>query len=104
MAVNLTVPQLAVALRITASESETVPAGQSDVLTRTLAAAVAAVEQYAPAAPVAIQNEAVVRLASRLYDQTGAESRGGNPILVSGAAYLLARWRTRGVTAPSAGI
>lgn len=101
MAVTLTRAQLAVSLRIVAAEDATIPAGQAAVLDRVLAAATAAVNEYAPLAPTAVQNEAAVRLASRLYDQAGSEGRGGNPMFLSGAAHLLSRHRVRGVTTPS---
>jgi len=102
MAVTLTRAQLAVALRITTSETETIPAGIAAVLDRSLAAATAAVTEYAPDAPDAVANEAAIRLASRLYDQAGSEARGGNPMVASGAAALLSRYRARAVTVPAA--
>ena len=95
MAVTLTRAQLAVELRLVATETDTVPAGQGAVLDRAFAAATALVTDYATAAPDAVANEAVVRLASRLYDQAGSEGRGGNPMVQSGAAALLSRYRTR---------
>ena len=101
MAVTLTVAELAVQLRVITSSSETIADGQASVLGRTLAAATAAVESYAPSAPAAIQEEAVIRLASRLYDVAGSEGRGGNPMILSGAAHLLSRHRARNVTTPS---
>ena len=93
MAVNLTRAQLAVALRILADETANLEAGIASTLDRALAAASASVEDYAPAAPVAIQNEATVRLASVLFDRAGHEGRGGNPMIQSGAAFLLAPHR-----------
>ena len=97
MAVELTRQQLAVALRIVASETDAIDAGIASVLDRALAAATTTVERYAPAAPVAIQDEAAVRLASVLYDRAGHEGRGGNPFVQSGAAFLLSPHRTRSV-------
>ena len=94
MAVTLTRAQLAVELRIIASETDDIDAGIAAVLDRALAAAVASVEDYAPAA---LQDEAVVRLASVLYDRAGHEGRGGNPFVQSGAAFLLSPHRTRSV-------
>ncbi|MCY4057582.1 MAG: hypothetical protein OXG44_06245 [Gammaproteobacteria bacterium] len=101
MAVTLTVAQLAVELRIITSEDATIPAAINTVLTRSLAAATEAVQEYAPGAPEALQNEATVRLAARLYDATGNELRGGNPFVQSGAAALLSRHRSRSVRVPS---
>ena len=102
MAVTLTLAQLAVELRVVAAETDAIPAGPSAVLTRLLAASTETVQEYAPDAPEALQNEAVVRLAGRLYDQAGHEARGVNPFLASGAAALLSRHRARSVRAPSA--
>ena len=82
-------------------EADTIDAGIAAVLDRGLAAATAAVEDYAPNAPVALQNEAVVRVASRLYDQSGAEGRGGNPMILSAAAFLLAPYRSSRVAKSS---
>lgn len=101
MAVNLTVAQLAVELRLIAAETDTIPPGISAVLTRVLAAAKAAVDAYAPNAPQALANEAAIRLASVLYDQAGSQSRGGNPVVQSGAAALLSRHRTRSAISPA---
>ena len=102
MAVTLTTEQLAVELRVITAESDTIPPGQLAVLTRSRAAAVAAVDAYAPSAPVDLANEAAIRLASWLFDRAGAENRGGNPFVQSGAAQLLSRHRSRSVRAPSA--
>ena len=67
------------------------------------------VEQYAPGAPQAAKNEAVIRLAGALYDSDfgGIEQDTTGPISTtyvvnhasmfrhSGAAMLLSRWRVR---------
>ena len=97
MAVTLSRAELAVELRIIATATDAIDDGIAAVLDRALAAAVASVEDYAPAAPAALQDEAVVRLASVLYDRAGHEGRGGNPFVQSGAAYLLSPHRTRSV-------
>lgn len=98
---TLTRAQLAVELRIVADEADAIPAGVAAVLDRLLAAASAAVTEYAPDAPEALQNEAVVRLAGRLFDVSGGQTRGGNPFVLSGAAHLLSRHRARSVTTPT---
>ena len=51
MAVTLQIGALATALRITAAETATIPAGQLSVLTRALSAATGMVTDYAPDAP-----------------------------------------------------
>ena len=93
--------QLAVALRLIAAESDTIPAGQSSVLDRVRTAAAAAVADYAPDAPETVADEATIRLASALFDRSGAEGRGGNPMVASGAAALLNQWRTRRAQGPT---
>lgn len=102
MAVTLTRAQLAVELRLATSETDTIAAGIAAVLDRALAAATALVTEYAPDAPDALHNEAVVRVAARLYDESGSEARGGNPFVQSGAAHLLSRHRARTATVPAA--
>lgn len=87
--------QLAVGLRLIAAETDTIAAGVAANLDRALATAEASVMEYAPNAPEAIRDSAVVRLAARLYDESGREARGGNPMALSGAAHLLSPWRGR---------
>ena len=96
----LTQDSLARALRLTAGGGALDPDVQA-VLLRILGAAEALITDYAPAAPEAIRDEATIRIASRLYDQQGADARGGNPIVASGAAHLLAPWHTRTATGGS---
>ncbi len=95
MAVDLTVAQLAVALRIIASESDTIPDGQTAVLTRVLAVAKAHVERDAPLAPTAVQNEAAIRAAAYAYDSDPSDERRIRSMMLhSGAAGILAPWRS----------
>ena len=101
MAVTLTRAELALELRIITAETDTIDAGQAAVLDRLLAASTAIVDGYAPEAPVALANESVVRIAGYLFDRAPHEGRGRNPLILSGAAYLLARWRTRTITVPA---
>lgn len=96
MAVTLTRPALAVALRIVVSEGETLTSGQTATLDRLLATASTLVEQYAPDAPDSLQNEAAIRIAGYLFDTDPAESRRvASPMLYSGGAALLSPWRAR---------
>lgn len=92
MAVTLTVDQLRNGVRAGDSAEET------EILTRLLAVATAAVEQYATSAPAAVQNEAVVRLSGYLYDQPNAPRSGTNALRHSGAWALLAQWRVQRAT------
>ena len=102
MGVNLTVSQIAVQLRIVASESDTVAPGQEAVLANNLATACAMVKSYAPKAPRPAMDEAAIRICGYLYDKAPHEGRGGNPMILSGAAFLLAPFRARTVTVPTA--
>ena len=88
MAVTITVAELAAALRVGDSAEETAE------VTRLLAYATEAVDKYAPGAPDATQNEAVVRLAAQMFDQPNA-TRGAyaNAMRNSGAARILMPYR-----------
>ena len=93
MAVTLTAVQLAAALRIGDGATALVEP-QAGVINRILASATALVESYAPNAPEAVQNEAVIRVGGFLYDSPpGASMRFANPLGDSGAQALLARFR-----------
>ena len=89
MAVTLTVPQLAAALRLGTSDEETAQATRlltfgTTAVTRHLAGAFAST-------PDAVSNEALIRLAAYLYDQPNA-GRGdsyANAMRNSGAARIL---------------
>ncbi|MCY4020167.1 MAG: hypothetical protein OXG39_12240 [Chloroflexi bacterium] len=101
---TITVAQLAVAVGVAASETETLDAAVSGVLTRLEAVASAIVQDVAPSAPEAVLNEAVVRLVGWLYDADPAERRPAADVLTaSGASAILARWRTHGVRLPVTG-
>ena len=106
MAVTLTTPELAVALGIVTTGSDgtvTVPTDQNDILDRIRQVATALVEQRAPNAPVAVQNEATVRCAGWMYDSDPAQVRyTGNIMANSGAAAILAPWRVQSLIAPRA--
>ena len=93
MAVTLTVDQLRDGVRAGDTQQET------DVLTRLLAVATAMVEKHAPNAPEAVQNEAVVRVASYLFDQPNASARQAysSAFRNSGARGLLLPWRVHGL-------
>lgn len=102
MAVTLTRAALALELRIITSEADAIEPGQAAVLDRLLATATALVDGYAPDAPVELANESAVRIAGYLFDRAPHEGRGGNPLILSGAAFLLSRFRTRTITVPTA--
>ena len=92
MAVTLTVPQLTNALRVGDTPEET------EIVTRLLAVGTELVGQYAPDAPDAILDEAVVRTAGYLFDQPTVSNRSPNALRNSGAAALLAPYRVQRAT------
>ena len=88
MAVTLTVDALLAAMRLGDSAEELAEA------TRLLDYSTLAVEQYAPEAPSAAQNEAVIRLASQMFDQpTATRGAYANAMRNSGAARILMPYR-----------
>ena len=105
MAVTIGVPELAVAIGVAARQEDgsiTVPADQTEILTRQLRAVIALVDQRAPGAPDDISDEAAIRLAGWLYDVDPAQLRfGSNPMLHSGAGTLLAPWRRQTLVGPT---
>ena len=91
MSVDIAVSALAAALRAGSTETETTE------ITRLRTYASAAIDEYADAAPVAIKNEACVRLCAYLYD-TPQAWRGNvyaDALRNSGAASMLAPYRVR---------
>ena len=92
MAVSLTVSQLAAALRLGSSDEETAEA------TRLLAYATERVSRHLGGnfgiTPDSVVNEAVIRLAGYLYDQSNVPGAGGaNALRASGAANILLAYR-----------
>ena len=96
MAVTIDRASLAVELRIATATTEDLPEGQGVVLDRLLSTATALVTNYAPNAPDAIHDEALIRVAGWLYDTDPAEARRAtSPVQHSGASSLLAPYRVR---------
>ena len=89
MAVTLTQPQLAAAIRLGQSPEENAEA------TRLLSFATLTVEKHAPDAPDPAHNEAAIRLAAYLYDQENAARGPGfaSAFRNSGAASILLPYR-----------
>lgn len=92
MAVTITIPELAIAIRAAASE-DAIPAPVLTVLGFLAPAAAAMVLGYAPKAPDSMHNAAVVRLGGWLFDADPTDPTVGRALHVSGAAALLAQWR-----------
>ena len=91
MAVDVT--QLAASLRITeGTEAPTEP--QLSILTRLLGVSEAFLELRAPGCPPAPRDEAVVSMASYMYDRpkAAAETRYADAWRNSGAAFIVAPW------------
>ena len=88
MAVTVTVAGLMAALRMGNSDLEKAEA------TRLLAVSGELVASFAPYAPDAVQDEAAIRCAGFLYDVPyGGSSMVQNPLRLSGASAILARYR-----------
>ena len=92
---NLDRAALATALR--ADDDDTDIAAQLD---RILETATALVSSVTDAAPQAVANEATIRVGAWLYDSDPASPRNGDPLRASGAAQLLARWRSTALVSP----
>ena len=95
MAVDIPALDLAVALRAS-DGSEPLTAPLDGIMDRLLAATTSLVETYAVDAPVAVQNEAVVRCAAWLYDSVPGR-QAANALDLSGARSLLGPYRARRV-------
>ena len=97
MALTITVPQLASALRIQVSPTLAVAEPHLGILTRQRDVAEELIETFAPDAPDSVKDEAAVRLVGYLIDQAPTGVQSQNPIRHSGALPLLApyaEWET----------
>ena len=105
MAANLTVAQVAVAIRAV-PDGGSIPQTVTDVLDILVPAAAAIVEAYASGAPTAVANAALVRLTGWLWDSDPADTSTGRALQNSGAAALLAQWRRQraGALVPPAAV
>ena len=89
----VTTQNLFEALRI--GEGSDIPASILTILERHKATAETLVESYAPNAPEAIKDEAAIRIAAWLFDAPPVQSVTRSPLITSGAASLLTRYRER---------
>ena len=87
MAVTITVPELAAAIRITDGSAPTAPV--DEILGRQLAVATDLITEYAPDAPETTANVAAIQLCQLLFDYPGAI----DPLSDSGARAILAPYR-----------
>ena len=99
----VTVEELAVALRLSA-DGTGLAAAQTAILGRLLGVAEAHVMLMIPTAPHAVQDEAIVRMSSYLYDSPpGAQGTGyANAWANSGAGALASRWRQQAASRSAA--
>ncbi|MYA41282.1 MAG: hypothetical protein F4Z31_05970 [Gemmatimonadetes bacterium] len=107
MAITITNPELAVAIRA-AADADAIAPQVASVLGFLAPAASAIVLHYAADAPDPVHNAAMIRLVGWLYDADPTDSRVSRALEVSGAAGLLARWRSHragaiGAAAPTPG-
>jgi len=93
MAVTISAAEVAVAIRA-ATDANEVPGPVATVLNFLVPAASAILLRHAPDAPDAIHDAALIRLAGWLYDADPTDRRLADALTVSGAAQLLAQWRT----------
>ena len=103
----ISVARIAVELGIIADDTGTVSAGLNDVLTTYLSAANLHVTAYAPDAPEAVKDMAVVRYVAYQYQERGRDRQSRNAFVSSGAEAILSEYRSARLAssggAPSAG-
>ena len=89
----ITFTDLAIALRLSVDGTD-VEAAQQGILNRLIGVGEAHIALLAPNAPEAIRDEAIIRLATYLYDVPSAGRRDAyaNAFVNSGAGALLSRW------------
>ena len=96
---GLTVGELAAAMRLSGDDLSPPSAPQLGILQRDLLTAVDLIDIYAPDAPAHVKDEAAIRLAGYLYDQSPTGSVSQNPFRHSGAMALLSKFHVSpGVT------
>ena len=103
----ITVGDLAVDLRIATAVDAALPAAQTAILSRLLATAQTLVTERAGGAPESLRDQAVLAVASYMYDRpsAGAGNRYANAWASSGASELLSRYvarRARVIGGPTA--
>ena len=92
MAFTITDGEVALMLRIT-TDPDNVPKTAQTILKYLIPAGKEMIERYAPKAPTDINNTALAMLVGVLYDQDPSNPITANPIIVSGAQTILAKWR-----------
>ena len=90
MPVTISLPQIAAAVRVQDDPTEDVEEPWLNILARSLGAASAAVDLYAPDAPDVTANQAVTVMVQYLVDQPSVPRSSANAFTNSGAEALLA--------------
>ncbi len=93
MALAITIPELAVAIRLTSDPTADVLEPELGILTRQHGVAEAMIEQYAPDAPDVAKSEAAVLLVGYIWEMPVGQRNHSNAFRSCGAMALLARWR-----------
>ena len=97
MAFDLTNNQVAVAIRVSTDPNTDPPVAIKTALDCLIAAGKERIMRYAPTAPTAINDAALIRLVGFLYDAEAGDPRNTDPLMSSGAAALLSPWRFHGI-------
>ena len=98
MALGITIPQLAVAIRLTTCPTEDLVEPELGILTRQHSVAESMIERYANGAPSDVKDEAAVLMVGHLYEMPIGQRSHANAMRQSGAMSLLSFWRTAGST------
>ena len=91
----LEVADLALALRLIADITDTIPAGQVSILTRQLGVGEATIDLLAPDCPSAVREEAILRFSAYAYSVppgSGRRDAYANILINSGAGSIISRW------------
>ena len=92
---------LAVELGISMSRQDPIDPAVNALLDAYQAAANAQIAAYAPSAPEAIKDMAVLRYVAYLYQERGRERPAKNAFVTSGAQAVLAQWHSVRLTSPA---
>ena len=84
----ITIPEMAVALRLEASINEVLDSTIVGILAREMVAGIEQITSYAPDAPEPVASEALVRLVGFYFDRPSEPT----PFVSSGAKAMLAYW------------
>ena len=96
--VDLTIHELLVAMRLSASLTETPDTAIALIVLNMLDVATAAISQYAPLAPTPVASESAIRYCSWMFEVSPADQQrrmvSPNGFVLSGARAMLSSWHT----------